>query len=213
MTEVNLLPPELRRRQRSRSMTRQVVAIAAAVILVLLVVFFLESMKLSKVQSDLTAQQAKNAALESQIASLQRFADLQTQLDQKTVLVTDLEQGEVQWSGVMHDLSSVIPSDVFLTNFTGQINIGSDGWETAPDANGLVGTMQFSGTSLNYPNIALWLDRLADVDGWENAWVSNATTNASSQGANGTVPTGTEGVNFTGTVNLGPQATTNGVAP
>ena len=210
MTEVNLLPPELRRRQRSRSVTRQVVVVASAIVLLLLVVFFLETVKLSQVQQDLTEQQARNAALETQIASLQRFADLQQELDQKTVLVTDLEQTEVMWSSTLHDLSMVIPSDVFLTGFTGSIQLAPNGWETLPDANGLIGSMQFSGTSLDYPNVALWLDRLGEVDGWDDAWVSTVTTNAPPEGS---ASTGTEGVNFTGSINLGPEAATNGVAP
>ena len=177
MTEVNLLPPELRRKQRTRSMTRQVVALALGVILLLLVVWVFEGSKLTSAQNDLAAQNAKNAALQSQIGSLQRFADLKGELSQKKELVTDLEKSEVQWSGVLHDLSMVMPSDVFLTNFTASISIGPGGWETLTGATGLVGNLQFQGEALDYPNVALWLDRMVNVKGWQNAWVTAAAEN------------------------------------
>ena len=208
MTEVNLLPPELRRRHRARSITRRVVVGFAGVVLLLLVVFFFESARLTSVKNDLSAQLATNQALQTQINTLQRFADLQGQLSEKKELVTNLEQGEVLWSGVLHDLSMVMPSDVYLTNFTGAVSIGPEGWETEPDSSGLIGSMQFTGVSLDYPNMALWLDRMVNVKGWEDAWVSSATTNQPSQGSTSSV-----GVNFNGSVNLSADAAQNGRAP
>ncbi len=227
MTEVNLLPPEFRQRHRSRALTRQIVMGVVAAVVLVAVLFVFESSKLSKAQEDLAAQNAANAALQSQINTLQRFADLQTELNTKQQLVTSLQADEVQWSGVLHDLSMVMPSDVFLTNFTGQITLGSGGWETAPGATGLIGNLQFQGVSLNFPNMALWLDRMVNVDGWANAWVSSAalaqsssssTGSTGSTGATGSTGStgstgGTSGVQFTGSVDLTPAAAQNGTMP
>jgi Tfp pilus assembly protein PilN len=214
MTEVNLLPPEFRQRHRSRTLTRQIVMGVVAAVLLVAVVFVIESSKLSQAQSDLAAQNAANAALQTEITSLQRFADLQTELTTKQQLVTSLQADEVQWSGVLHDLSMVMPSDVFLTNFTGQISIGPGGWETAPSDTGLIGNMQFQGVSLNFPNVALWLDRMVNVDGWANSWVGSAalTSTDSSSSSSGSTDA-SSGVQFSGSVDLTPAAAQNGTMP
>ena len=214
MTEVNLLPPEFRQRHKSRTLTRQIVMGVVAAVMLLAVLFVYESSRLSQAQDDLAAQNAANAALQSEISSLQRFADLQTELSTKQQLVTALETDQVEWSGVLHDLSMVMPSDVYLTNFTGQITLGPGGWETATGATGLIGNMQFQGVSLNFPNVALWLDRMVNVDGWANAWVSSAASAIaqSSPGAGGSTG-GTSGVQFTGSVDLTPAAAQNGTMP
>jgi Tfp pilus assembly protein PilN len=211
LTEVNLLPPELRRRQRSRSMTRQIIAGFAAIVLLLLILFAVEAIQLSSARDDLASQNAVNASLQHQIAGLQQFADLEAALDRKKTLVADLEQREVLWSGVLHDLSMVMPSQVFLTSFTGQINVGPDGWETAIGASGLIGTLQFQGQSLDFPNVSLWLDRMVDVEGWVNAAVTSATTASSQNAEPGTLPA--EGVQFNGSVDLTPQSAQDGTPP
>jgi Tfp pilus assembly protein PilN len=208
MTEVNLLPPEFRRRQRSRSVTRQIVLAFGAIVLLLLVVFFFERQQLSSAKGDLAAQNAQNASLQSRIDELHRFADLEAQLSTLKGLVTDLEQARVLWSSTLHDLSMVMPSDVYFTSLAGSITIGPGGWETSVGANGTIGGLQFQGFSLDYPNVALWLDRMVNVTGWENAWVSSASKNQP-------VPGGVsqEGVQFSGTVDLAPAAAEDGTAP
>jgi Tfp pilus assembly protein PilN len=208
MTEVNLLPPELRRRHRARSRSRQVIAGVAAVILLLIVVWFFESSKLATAKSDLASQNARNTELQTKISSLQRFADLQNQLNLKKELIADLETSEVQWSGVLHDLSMVMPSDVYLKTFDAQISVGVGGWETEVGPTGLIGTLQMSGVALNFPNVALWIDRMAQVTGWTNPWV---TTAAIDSGGDSTSQ-GTD-VAFTGTVDLTPETARDGTAP
>jgi Tfp pilus assembly protein PilN len=208
MTEVNLLPPEFRRRHKSRAQTRQVVMGVLVVILLLVVLFMYEGSRLSSAKQDLASQNAKNAALQTQIGTLQRFADLQSELTTKKQLVSDLEQAQVQWSGVLHDLSMVMPSDVYLTSLTGAITLGPGGWETLPGPTGLIGNVQFQGSSFDYPNVALWLDRMVNVDGWDNAWVSSAASASSDEQSGGST-----GVIFNGTVDLTPQSALDGIAP
>ena len=128
--------------------------------------------------------------------------------------MTELESNEVLWSSALHDLSMVMPSDAFLTSFTGQITLGPTGWETQVGPTGLIGNIQFSGTALDYQNVALWLDRMDEVDGWENAWVTSATQSAGAPtgGASGGAPA-TVGVQYIGSVDLSTAAAQDGTAP
>lgn len=181
MSQVNLLPPEIRERQAVRRRT-SLVAGAGVIVLALVGFFYLtQTMELSSVKDELAAQQRSNAQLRSQIAELQPFADLQATLAEREKLVQTLYANEVSWASVLLDVSRVIPDQSYLTQLSGQITaptgtvIGApqDGTET-----GLIGNVTFSGVARETRTIASWLTRLEQVRGWVNAWVNNASENA-----------------------------------
>jgi Tfp pilus assembly protein PilN len=181
VSQVNLLPPEIRERQAVRRRTA-LVAGAGAVVLALIGAFFVtQTMTLSSVKDQLAEQQQANAQLRSQIAELQPYADLQANLANLEGLVQTLYANEVSWASVLLDVSRVIPDSAYLTQFSGQITaptgtvIGQpqDGTET-----GLIASVTFSGVARETSTIANWLTRLEQVRGWVNAWVNNASENA-----------------------------------
>jgi len=183
VSQVNLLPPELRERQAVRRTTSLVVAAGLAVLALIGIFYFFQVQRLSQAQSDLEAQQSRNAELESQIASLQRFADLQAELTQKEALVAEIFVNEVQWSSALLDVSRVIPDASYLTNLTGQITATIAGEVTAEPTGGtpetnLIGSMTFSGVANQTETIATWITRLEEVQGWVNAWVNSAQEDA-----------------------------------
>lgn len=183
MSQVNLLPPELRERQAIRRTTSLVIAAGLAVLALIGIFYFFQVQRLSQVQSDLEAQQSQNAGLESQIASLQQFADLQAELAAKEGLVSEIFVNEVSWSSALLDVSRVIPDTSYLTNLTGQITATIAG-EVVTEPTGatpettLIGTMTFAGVANQTETIATWITRLEQVQGWVNAWVNSAQEDA-----------------------------------
>jgi Tfp pilus assembly protein PilN len=183
VSQVNLLPPELRERQAIRRTTSLVVAAGLAVLALIGIFYFFQVQRLSQTQSDLEAQQSRNAELESQIASLQQFADLQAELAQKEALVGEIFVNEVSWSSALLDVSRVIPDASYLTNLTGQITPTIAG-EVATEPTGgtpettLIGNMTFAGVANQTETIATWITRLEEVQGWVNAWVNSAQEDA-----------------------------------
>ena len=183
MSQVNLLPPELRERQAIRRTTSLVVAAGLAVLALIGIFYFFQVQRLSQTQSDLEAQQSRNARLESQIASLRQFADLQVELAQKQALVAEIFVNEVSWSSALLDVSRVIPDASYLTNLTGQITPTIAG-EVATEPTGgtpettLIGNMTFAGVANQTETIATWITRLEEVHGWVNAWVNSAQEDA-----------------------------------
>src|SRR5207302_2006088 len=71
----------------------------------------------------------------------------------------------VSWSGVLHDLSLVIPDQAWITSFTGSISapsaVTAPGVVPAPTTGpALIGSIQFQGQALDTETLALWLTRL-----------------------------------------------------
>jgi Tfp pilus assembly protein PilN len=183
VSQVNLLPPELRERQAIRRTTSLVAAAGLAVLALIGIFYVFQVQRLSQTQSDLEAQQRTNAQLERQIFSLQEFADLQAELASKEALVDEIFVNEVSWSSALLDVSRVIPDASYLTNMTGQITPTIAG-EVATEPTGgtpettLIGNMTFAGVANQTETIATWITRLEEVQGWVNSWVNSAQEDA-----------------------------------
>jgi Tfp pilus assembly protein PilN len=199
MTQVNLLPTDTRVGHQVRRATGLVIAAGAAVLCFLFFVFVLQSGRLANEQRTLSAQQALNAGLSTQIASLSRFGELKENVAAHQALLTAVEAGEVHRSGILRDASMVLPDEMVLTSMSGSVNqaIGGSGGAGA----GLIGGIQFSGISVDNPTLAKWLTRLEEVTGWVNPWVTSVTKDAN-----------TGRVTFNGSVDLSPDATVHGAA-
>jgi Tfp pilus assembly protein PilN len=195
---INLLPPEIRERQRARRRTMAVVAVGIVLLLLLGGFYLLQLMRLNDLRDELEAQQARNNQLRTQIAELQEVATLQQQLADSRELLADLLANQVYWSGILRDISLVIPGEAWLNGLTGTL-LGADiaeGTEVEA-APGLVGSINFTGFAFDHRDVALWLSRLEDVRGFINPWLATSTKT--------TLET-TEVVNFTNSVDISEQA-------
>jgi Tfp pilus assembly protein PilN len=159
-----------------------VVAAGLAVLALIGVFYFLQTQRLAGAEDDLAAQEAVNSQLQSQIADLQPYADLQQQLVAKQQLVATLFLNEVSWSSALLDVSRVIPDAQYLTNLDGRLSVATGGvaappTTTTPETT-LIGSMSFAGVAKETETIATWLTRLDEVRGWVNAWAASAQEDA-----------------------------------
>ncbi len=178
MSQVNLLPPDILQGQRYRRLTLTVLA-AGAIILALIVGFFVVQVgRLGSVNGDITAKEQSNAQLQSQIDSLQKYDDLQVQAQQAQSQLDAAYAGEVSFSGMLMDLSRVIPSDAYLDTFTATITgppAATTGASTTTTP--LIGTMTTGGQAIGFDSLSIWLTRLELVRGWVNPWMPTITAN------------------------------------
>ena len=213
MTQVNLLPSDVRERQRSRRLVAAAVAAVGAVVALLFFVFVLQSARLSNTEQKLNAQQAVNADLQSKIGQLQQFADLKQTVAAREAVRAGALNGQVAWSGVLRDISMVIPNQMWLTGMNATLTDTSSlpASGTPPTSSGAIaptmaGSIQFQGMASDFPTIGKWLTRLEQVKGWVNSWASSAVKSA---GADSAVPNSNK-VQFTASVDLTTEATVQG---
>jgi Tfp pilus assembly protein PilN len=199
MTQVNLLPTDVRVRQTTRRNVGLVMAAGVAVMGVLFFVFVLQSARLVGEQHKLSQQQAVNGGLQTRITSLSRFQELKQTVASRQALLTSVEVGEIHWSGILRDVSMVIPDNMFLTSLSASAGGAAAGTGSGAVAGGLAGTIQFQGVVGDYPTVAKWLTRLEEVTGWVNPWANSAAKQDT-----------TGQINFTGSVDLSMDATVHG---
>jgi Tfp pilus assembly protein PilN len=170
MSQVNLLPPDILAAQRQRRMAGVVALAGVGLIVLILLFYFLQLGRLSGVQDDIVQAEANNEALQDVINQLQEFQELQAQAQAKQQLLDEVFAGEISFSGLLMDVSRVIPGTAALTSMSAVTQ------EPTPASGGntlLTGRIDVAGLALDYDTISAWLLRLERVEGWVNPWVTS----------------------------------------
>lgn len=208
MTQVNLLPSDVRERQRTRRLTVGVVAAVGAVLALLFFVLLLQAGRLADADRELAAQEQVNSGLRQRIGELQEFAQLKQTVTERRALVREAQASEVLWSGVLADISKIIPGQMWLTGMSATLTpsavpAAQPAPATAPGSTPpatLVGAIQFDGVALNHPTVAQWLRRLEQVTGWVNPWLGTASKSQDGSGQ----------IGFSATLDITAEATVQG---
>jgi Tfp pilus assembly protein PilN len=170
MSQVNLLPPDILAAQRQRRLASVVALAGVGVIGLILVFYVLQVSKVSGIRSDIEAQEQNNRSLQTDIEALRAFEALRERAQAKQELLDSVFANEISFSGLLMDVSRVIPSTAALTSLT----VSSQ--EPAPTPGGstqLTGRIDVAGLAFDYETLASWLTRLERVRGWVNPWVTS----------------------------------------
>lgn len=170
MSQVNLLPPDILAAQRQRRLAGVVALAGIGVIGLILVFYVIQLGNLSGVRSDIEAQQQSNQSLQSEIDSLQEFEELRARAQAKQELLDSVFANEISFSGLLMDLSRVIPSTAAFNAMSSSTQVPTP---TVGGTTLLIGRIDIGGLALDYDTIASWLTRLERVQGWVNPWVTS----------------------------------------
>ena len=206
MKRIDLLPQRYAEQRRQRRNLGLVMVAGLVALLLLVGWWFLLGQQIGNAEDELAEVQATNAELESQIAELQRFADLEAEVQAKREALRTVFAGDVDWPAILTEVAMVVPGEVWLTNLTasvGQTEGASPvGTETAEVriANGQpFGRIQFQGQSLSMPGIARWMLRLESVKEFFAVYLNSAVKSEGEEAA-------TEIVTFDNTLELSNRA-------
>jgi Tfp pilus assembly protein PilN len=177
VSQVNLLPPEIRQRAQTKKLTLLVIGAGVAVLVLVGFFFVIQSANLARVNDEVAAQEARNGEIRAQIEGLKDFAALQSEAQAKQALLQTAFANEVSFSGILLDLSRVIPSDAYLTTFSAQVvpPVTDPTLVVVETDTPLVGTMTAGGEAQGADSLASWITRLESVKGWVNPWISTFT--------------------------------------
>jgi hypothetical protein len=176
VSQVNLLPPDILQRQGTRKLTVSVLIAGAVVLGLILAFYLLQVNRLSGVEDEIRAQERNNAAVEADIQELQPYEDLQIEADQQVELLQSAYAGEMSFSQALMDLSRITPSDSYLQNFGIGLTL-----PVAEDGSTSVGTLNLTGQAIGMDTVALWINRIEEIEGWVNPWVPSVDNSEPTQ--------------------------------
>lgn len=180
MRPVNLIPPEERRGDRAPSRTGAlsyvvVGALVAAVAAVSAVV--LTSNQISDRKAKVASLNAELAQVRAEAKRLQSYADFATNEQARVATVRSLALSRFDWYRVLHELSLVIPGDVWLTDLQGSVSpqLATVSGSSASSSGGTGGadvssqitgpSLQIDGCAAGHEAVASFIGALKEIDG------------------------------------------------
>lgn len=157
---VSLLPAEIVVRERER---RQVAVAAAAVAgfaAILMGLYTLRANELRDAEDDAAAAEARTDQLRAELAQLRDVEALEADIATRRQTVSTVLDGDVEWTRLVQEIATVLPSDVWITSFQGDRSPGEI----------TVTAMGFDQTST-----ARWLLRLEELASLDGLWVPSST--------------------------------------
>ncbi|MFN2588196.1 MAG: PilN domain-containing protein [Actinomycetota bacterium] len=182
MRRIDLLPAAYQERRRQRRAVGIVVIASMLVLLLLIGWWILLGTQISSERDELADAQARNSQLQTQIAALSRFADLQAEVEAKRAALLAVMAGDLDWPAIMTEIAMVIPGEVWLTSMSASAGTTEGaspvGTETAPirvSDQTPFGRIAFQGRSLSMPGVAKWLVSLRNVREFAAIWLNTAS--------------------------------------
>lgn len=185
---ITLLPAEIGTRQRER---RQLVGAGvgvAALAGVLGAVLQLRAGQVANAQDQADDADARTVALQTEVQALADVEALQADIATRRQTVIGVLERDVAWTRTLQEMATVMPSDVWLTSFTG----------TAGTADALApGTVTVAGMGFDQASAARWLERIGELDSLAGLWLPSSTKSGEA---------GQELITFSSNANLTPAA-------
>lgn len=167
---ISLLPREvtLRREQHRQAVLVSTAVGALAVLLILL--WVLAGSRLADEREKADVAEARAAQLEQQAAALRDITALDEELDRRAAGIQAALAGDIAWTRFIQEVATVMPGDVWLTNFT-----ASKG-EAAPveGAPANLGSANFSVMGFDHTSTARWLMRMGGLPSLSGLWVPSS---------------------------------------
>jgi hypothetical protein len=115
---VNLLPAAVRERRLVRRQRAGMGAVAAILLVVLGLWLAIEHRTLADARADADRERQVATGLQARRRQLQPVADLEAQIAAARRLRAGVYAREIRFSGVLRDLSAIVPDDVWLTQMS-----------------------------------------------------------------------------------------------
>jgi type IV pilus assembly protein PilM len=184
LRRISLLPSEVAVLREHRRQAALVGGTAAGLAAVLLILWAAKASQVSDERGKANEAEQRVEELRRQEAKLRGATTLGAEVTQRKAQVNAVLVNDIAWTRLFHDVATVIPSDVWLTTFTGG---------KSPTG----GTVTFGGRGFDHTSTARWLLRIGDLNSLSGLWVPSSTKSLSG---------GTSSVTFSSNANLTPAA-------
>jgi Tfp pilus assembly protein PilN len=175
MTRIDLIPPELVEKHKAKRIMSYI-AMGSGVIFVVLIIVYLATLGQVILASSRVKQiKAEDQRVQAYVTNLKPYNARKTVLDDRTKIVQTILTSQVLWSGVLNDISMVVPNDVWLKtvkmDITQYVNPKSGTGKTAADTPPIT----ITGDAADHAAVARWLVHLGEINSFRSVWLDYAT--------------------------------------
>jgi type IV pilus assembly protein PilM len=178
---ISLLPAEIIEARKQRQQLARAGLALGALAAVLGVGWAIHGQQVASVSHQASVAELRVTALQARVAAVNNLTGVKADLHQRQLAIAGALQSDVDWVRVLEQITAVMPGDVSLASFSGQV---------APSG---VGTVTFAASGANQLSVAQWLRQVATVPALTNLWVPNSTLAAAAS---------TSGVTFSSTATI-----------
>jgi Tfp pilus assembly protein PilN len=204
MRPVNLIPPDERRGDRAPLRTgvfTYVLVGGLALLLVGILAVALTNKQINDRQAEKQGLEQELVQATAKAQSLQAFINFRTAQESRAATVASLAQSRFDWERVLHELSLVLPSDVWLKNLTGTVSpnvtVESDGGGSSGGSGmraQVAGpALEIDGCATGQDAVAGFVSSLEDIDGVTRVGLDSSKSPGEEEGGESTAGTGTSG--------------------
>lgn len=161
LPRVNLLPPEIQERKRLQQVQAAVLVGVLAVAGGVGYFYYEGTHKVSDARQQLANANSQNAQLTRQLAAFNDVKATAAQLGASEALLTQATSSEIRWSEYLADFG-FLPRNSWMTSLSVSSSLSPGTLTSAAQATPEIGTVTISGFSMKYPDLATWLDSLAE---------------------------------------------------
>jgi Tfp pilus assembly protein PilN len=123
VTRINLLPPEIRQKDRTERIIVLMFLSLVVVVAALAGIYFWKDSQVNRAQNELAQAQSRSKAIDASIAKLTAYQSRESELKRLQEILAGAVSVSPVWSKTMNDISLTMPNDVVVT----QIDCDSTG--------------------------------------------------------------------------------------
>lgn len=177
MTRIDLIPPEVVEKHRSRRIIMIMLIIFASAFGIALLVYLITMSQNIMAGNRVEVIKNENVKVQGYAEKLKPYQDRKKALDERQAIIDKMTADQVQWSGILNDISMVVPNDIWLRDIKmdlSEILAAKDSTsaaaKTAPKP-----PITIVGYAFNHAAVARWLVHLNEINQFRGVWLDYAT--------------------------------------
>jgi len=155
---------------------------AMAVLVFMLAAWGLASRQVSHRRSELASVTRSAQAAEAKASALSAYTQFSALRQARVSTVTSLAQGRFDWAHVMHEMARVIPSNVWLSSFTGSATGASPNGTSSGSG---TPSAQLAGCTTSQKAVSRLMAQLRLIDGVDSVDLTSSDKAGGSGGSSG----------------------------
>lgn len=175
MTRIDLIPPELVERERARRIIALMTVIFVVVLFAIAFLTGLSYLQKVMVSGRLETMRIEKTKVDKEIGKLKVYEERKNLLTSREKILTGITKDQVFWSSILNGISMVIPSDVWLKTFKGDVLALRGGGQAgaAPPTTTTTTTpsITITGVTFSHSAVARWLVRLSEINQFRSIWL------------------------------------------